>query len=106
VIWPVNAVLIFAYAISMGIAFQSGKLPVVIFDTIIPFAFATGAINLTLLGKITGKAYLKMAGLLSGAAMIGCVFMLGNPALYYVAAAGVLLTGVLPSILQMRDEQA
>ncbi|NNE57846.1 MAG: hypothetical protein HKN36_07035 [Hellea sp.] len=104
VIWPTTSVLIFGYAIALGFAFGPADLPPVIFDTILPLAFALTAVNLMVLGKITDKGYMKLAGLISGLAMIACVFLIGNPAIYYVAAAGVFLTGVIPSLVQMRNE--
>lgn len=104
VIWPTSTLLIFAFAFTMGFTFSRSGMPEVIFDTIMPFAFALTALNLTILGKITGKTYLKFAGLIAGLAVIVCTLLIGNPALYYAAAVGVLLTGVLPSLMQMRDE--
>lgn len=105
VIWPVTALLIFGYAIALSAGAVSGKIPPLFFNSIMPFAFALSAVNLAVLGHLTGKSYLKLCAALSGLAMIACAVLITRPEAYFLAAAGVALTGVLPSLLQMRDER-
>lgn len=105
VIWPATALLIFAYAIALTAGAALGKVPPLFFNSIMPFAFALSAVNLAVLGHLTGKSYFKLSALLSGIAMIACTILITRPEAYFLAAAGVAVTGVIPSLLQMRDER-
>lgn len=105
IMWPVTALLIFAFAIALAIGMAFTKVPPVMFNSIMPFAFALTAVNLTVLGTLTGKSYFKGCAALAGLSVITCGILIARPDVYFVAAAGVLLTGVLPSLIQMRDER-
>lgn len=106
VIWPVTALLIFTYAIALSVGAALGKVPPLLFNSIMPFAFALSAVNLAVLGHLTGKSYFKLSALFAGIAMIACAVVITRPETYFLAAAGVALTGVLPSYLQLRDEHS
>lgn len=103
-VWPITAILIFAYAIALTIGQVTTNISPLMFNSIMPFAFALSAVNLGVLAALTGKSYFKYSAALSGLAMIACTLLMARPEVYFVAAAGVLLTGVLPSLLQMKDE--
>jgi len=103
-IWPVQALLIFGYAIAAVLAINLNKAPLIIINTIMPFAFALGAVNLILLGRITQQSYLFLAGIVSGLFMLLTMVFITEPSIYFISAIGVFFTGVLPSIIQMRKE--
>ncbi len=105
VMWPLTAMLIFAYAIALALGAALTGVDPVMFNTIMPFAFALSALNLGLLGALTGRSYFTLCALAAALAMIACALMVLKAEVYFVAAAGVLLTGVLPNILQLRDER-
>jgi hypothetical protein len=71
---------------------------------IIPLAFALSAVNLFLLGRLTGKSYLTISAILAGLSMIICALLLNRAELYFAAAAGIAVTGVIPNILQIQNE--
>ena len=104
IIWPTTALLIFAYAFSiMGALLMNNATPI-LFNTIMPFAFALGAVNYTLLGRITGQGFLRISGLISALFMVLTMIMVNQPSVYFLSALGVLFTGVLPSVIQMSKE--
>ncbi len=104
--WPVTAVLIFAFAISIAVAVMTQGAGHELFNMIVPFAFGLGAVNMILLGRITRQSFLTMSGIASGLFMILTAIFIQNPNLYFVAAAGVVVTGILPGLIQMRKEPA
>jgi len=77
-----------------------------LFNMIVPFAFGLGAVNMILLGRITRQSFLTMSGIASGLFMILTAIFIQNPNLYFLAAAGVVVTGILPGLIQMRKEPA
>jgi len=106
IVWPTTAIMIFAFAISIGLAVGLKDSSPKLFNMIVPFAFGIGAINMILLGRITRQAFLTFAGLASGAFMVLTTVLIDNPNLYFLAAGGVVLTGILPGLVQMRKEPA
>jgi len=56
--WPVTAVLIFAFAISIAVAVMTQGAGHELFNMIVPFAFGLGAVNMILLGRITRQSFL------------------------------------------------
>lgn len=106
VIWPVQAVVIFGYAISIALAVNMSNAPTLIFNTIMPFAFAMGALSLLVLGRITKQGFLGVAGSLSFIFMILTMIFVTDAKVYFVSALGVVFTGILPNVIQMRKEPA
>lgn len=104
IIWPLNAGLIFTYAITIAIGAGINDVPHIAFNTIMPLAFALGTLNLGLLGAVTKKGYLKFGAFCSAAGMIACTLFLKDPVVYFIAAFGVIFSGVIPSLMQMKDE--
>lgn len=103
--WPVTAMLIFGYAIAIAFGHTVLDLPPIMFSGIMPLAFALSAVNLALLSRLTGQSYFTLCSVLAGVSMIACTLLLNRPELYFAAAGGVLLTGVLPNLLQIRTER-
>jgi hypothetical protein len=106
IVWPVQAVLIFGFAISIVIGSAVNDVPVLLFNTIMPFAFALSAVSLVLLGRLTEQGYLMTAGIASALFMVVTTIFVANPLVYIIAAIGVVFTGVVPNIIQMRKEPA
>ena len=106
VIWMTSSLLIFGFAISVVIGFSSGNLPQIAFNFIISVAFATSAMSQAVLARLTGEMYLKVAAILAGVTMSATVILASRPEVYFVAAAGVLLSGVIPSYIELRKENA
>jgi len=104
--WPITAIIIFAFAISIAAAVAINDVGHAFFNMIVPFAFGLGAVNMILLGRITRQSFLTMSGIASGLFMVLSTVFIQDPKLYFIAAAGVLLTGVLPGLIQMRKEPA
>jgi len=104
IVWPTQTLLIFGFAISTVLAVNLNNAPTMLIHTIMPFAFALGSISLVLLGRITQKIYMFLAGLASAVFMILTMVFVTQPTVYFLSAFGVLLTGVLPSIIQLRNE--
>jgi len=105
VMWPLTAMLIFAYAIALALGAALTGVDPVMFNTIMPLAFALSAINLGLLGALTRRSYFTVCAFMAALAMIACALLVHRPEVYFVAAGGVLLTGVMPNLLQLRDER-
>jgi len=106
IVWPTTALLIFAFAISIGFAVGQNGSSTELFNMIVPFAFGIGTINMMLLGRITRQSFLTFAGLASGVFMVLTTVFIDSPNLYFLAAGGVVLSGILPGLAQMRKEPA
>lgn len=104
VMWPVTAFLIFGYAIGIALGVAKFDLPHFTFNSIIPFAFALSAVNLAVLSKLTGGGFYRVAAMAAGLFMIASAVLMARAEVYFLAAAGVVLTGILPNILQMKNE--
>lgn len=104
-LWLSATILIFTYAITTAIAFGMNKVAISQFDTIITFAFAMHAVALGVIGHMTGLTYQRIAGGLAGAFMVISLLLIGNPALYALAALGVVFVGIIPSLIEIRNEK-
>ena len=104
IIWPVQALLIFAYAIGAVFAVSIFNLPPESINTLMPFAFGLTSVNLILLGRITQQGYLFYAGVASAIFMFISISFVNHGEIYFVAALGVFITGVIPNLMQLRKE--
>jgi hypothetical protein len=103
-IWPFSSILIFGFAISIAVGHVFGQLPQIAFSFILPFAFATSAMSQAVLARMTGETYLGMASWLGFVFVCLTAIFANRGEVYFLAALGVLLTGVLPSLVELRKE--
>lgn len=103
-VWVTSALLIFGIAISITVGTLFAGLPLVSYNFIMPFAFATSTMSLAVLARMTGETYIKTAcWIAAGFAMLTAIFA-SRTEVYYLSALGVLLTGVIPSLIELRKE--
>lgn len=99
-------IIIFSFAIATVYAVLTLKLPVYTYNIIVVFAFGMGCINLSVLAAMTGKSYLRMAAIAAGIIMGVTMMMVTQTSVYFVAAIGVVLTQIIPNLLEMKAERA
>ena len=101
--WTASGILIAAIAVSAVVAFSLGLFrDYTVFAFIVPFAFGVSSVSNAVLARITGHGYLKFAAWGAGVATVVTLMMATQPAMYLVAAAGVLVSGVIPSWIELR----
>lgn len=104
IVWTADALIIFLYAISVAIAVIAADAPLILFDTIMPLAFAAYAVAHYTIGRISGHRWeIALAGVSAIGVLITMV-LVGRPEAYLAAAVFVVLTSIIPGILQMRAE--
>ena len=105
-IWPFSSILIFAFAISIAVGAAFNQLPKIAFNFIMPLAFATGAMSQAVLARMTGETFLRQASW-AGLVFVCLTAIFANRGeVYFISAFGVLLTGVIPSLIELRKETA
>ena len=71
-----------------------------------PLAFATGAMSQAVLARMTGETFLRQASW-AGLVFVCLTAIFANRGeVYFISAFGVLLTGVIPSLIELRKETA
>ena len=105
-IWPASSVLIFGFAISIAVGFSLGNLPELAFNFIMPFAFATSALSNIVLARMTGETYLRYAFFMAALFVVITTLIASRPEAYFAAALGVVLSGIIPSFIEVRKEAA
>lgn len=103
-IWPITALLIFAFAISVTLSTLFFGAPTILYNMIMPLAFGLNALNYGVLSRMTGETYLGAASWCAAAFMVATTVFIMRPEVYFIAALGVLLSGVIPSLLELRRE--
>ena len=103
--WVVGGVMIGAVAFASVIAHVVLGVPYIVFNFIIPFAFAIAAVNNGLLARLTGFGYLKYGSVSAGVMSVVTLLMVDRVEVYIVAAVGLLLSGVLTSFIEIRRER-
>ena len=105
-IWPFSSILIFAFAISIAVGAAFNQLPKIAFNFIMPLAFATAAMSQAVLARMTGETFLRQASW-AGLVFVCLTAIFANRGeVYFISAFGVLLTGVIPSLIELRKETA
>jgi len=102
--WIAAGIMIFAVAISSVFAVQILDAPYIVYNFIVPFAYGVSALNNGLLARLTGFAYLKYGAISAGVMTVVTFLMVDKVEMYIVAAIGLLFTGVLTSLLELRRE--
>ena len=97
---------IFTFAISIAVGAAFNQLPMIAFNFIMPLAFATAALSQAILARMTGEAFLRLASF-GGLVFVCLTAMFADRGeVYFISAFGVLLTGVIPSVIELRKEMA
>lgn len=100
--WIAGIIMIATFAISLVIANFMGRTEIVDFNFIVPAAFAISAVINGMLAKLTGYGYLKFSAIMSGVATAVTLIMVRQPEMYFVAGALLILSGVIPSLIENR----
>lgn len=103
-VWPVTAVGLFLYASAIGVAVFVRDLPAILFDTIIPVAFLTHALNKATAASLFREGGRKPLVLLALLLVAVSMLLIGRPELYLIAAIGVILLHVVPGYFELRAE--
>ncbi len=105
-VWGAGGTAIFVYFIAVIAGFNVGNVSSAVFDTIMPMAFCIYGVCYITTGGLSGnRALLGIAGLCFIGA-IGTGAFMGQPIAALVAAVFVVLTTIIPGIVQMRSEPA
>ncbi len=104
VIWLYASLLIFGFAISIFAGYTLAGLSPVAFNFIMPFTFGIIAMNYAVIGRITGETYLSWASRSSGLFVFLTAAFAAMPFVHYLAAFGVFISGVIPSLIEVRKE--
>ena len=103
-VWPVTSAAIFLYATAIGFAVAYRDAPIILFDTIIPLAFALYAV-MQAVGAALFRNKASWGLVLSTLALVAVsMFLVGTAEVYLVAALGVIMTQILPGIMGLRAE--
>lgn len=100
--WIAAIIMIATFAISLVVARSIGKTEIVDFNFIAPAAFAISAVINGMLAKLTGYGYLKFGAIMGGVATAVTLIMVRQPEMYFVAGALLILSGVIPSLIENR----
>jgi len=98
-------ILIFAYAITTVVLVLKNDMPSYLYNFIIVVGFALGCLHGTVLGALSQRNYLKYCGLISGVFMVICLLMVKQNEVYFVGAVGIVLTQIIPNIMEIRGER-
>ena len=105
-VWPFSTILIFTFAISIVVGTAFNQLPMNAFNFIMPLAFSTAAMSQAVLARMTGETFLRIASW-GGLVFVCLTAMFADRGeVYFISAFGVLLTGVIPSVIELRKEMA
>ena len=103
-LWTGNAVLLFVYSLSALLSAAFGNSDYGIMDTIMPIAFGLYALTAYVLARISNDKWQLIPGSIALAFVPISLLLLGSPNLYLAAMLGVVLTSVIPSIVELRRE--
>lgn len=104
--WVSTGIMTTAIAVTTVLAFVLGKVDMLAFNFIVPFAFALAAASYSTIARLTGYGYLKFAAVTSGVSATITLFMVREPSMYFVAGLLLLISGVIPSLIELRKANA
>ena len=104
--WVMSGIMIATVSIAAVVGHVALGLPFLVFAFIVPAAFALSAVSNGVLARVTGFGYLRFATLGAAVMTAVTVLMADNPAMFLVAAAGLLVSGVIPSFVELRRERS
>ncbi|MGB6229051.1 MAG: hypothetical protein WBF53_02860 [Litorimonas sp.] len=102
--WVSMGVMTALIAVTTVVAFMLRRVDMLAFNFIVPFAFALSAAAYGVLARLTGYGYLKYAAIASGLSTAVTLFLVREPSMYFVAGLLLFLSGVIPSIIELRRE--
>lgn len=103
-VWPVISGGIFLYAIAIAIAVSVRGQPVLLFNSIIPFAFILYAVGASIEGTLFRRKLPWVMVAVSMALAAITMVLIDLPVIYLLAAAGVVLTQIIPGLFDLRAE--
>jgi len=98
-------IMIFVYAITTVFTVIQNGLPLYMYNFIIVFAFGLMTINSAVLTKLSGFPYLRNTAFMAGAFMVITLLMVTQNHVYFIAAIGILMTQVIPSFIEIKNER-
>jgi hypothetical protein len=104
--WMSMGLLITVVAVTTVAAFMSGRVELLAFNFIVPIAFALSAASYGTLAKLTGYGYLTFAAVASALSASVTLFIVTEPSMYFVAGILLILSGVIPSVIELRKAGA
>lgn len=104
--WLSMGLMVTVIAITTVVAFMTGRVEVVAFNFIVPSAFSLSAVAYGVIARLTGYGYLKYASVASGLSAAITLYMVQDPSMYFVAGVLLILSGVIPSNIEVRNGAA
>lgn len=104
--WSSMGIMVAIIAVTTVIAFMTGRVEVVAFNFIVPFAFSQAATAYGVIARLTGYGYLKYAAIASAVSACITLYIVEDPAMYFFAGVFLILSGVIPSIIEVRKGAA
>lgn len=101
-LWTSAGIMIATVAITTVIAYAIGSIPDIGFNFIVPASFGFATVAYATLAGLSSLGYLRFAALASGASAAITLFLVANPMMYFVASGLLLISGVVPSIIELR----
>ncbi|MEM7662629.1 MAG: hypothetical protein AAF292_10295 [Pseudomonadota bacterium] len=102
--WPIVSVAIFGIAVAIAISVNFRDQSPILFDMIIPIAFAFYALMTALSARLFGKSSANWLVLVSLALSFVTTALVGLPEIYLLAAAGIVTTQLIPGYAALRAE--
>lgn len=102
--WPIVSIAIFGIAIAIAISVSFRGQSPILFDMIIPIAFAFYAVMTALSAKLFGTPAAQWRVVLSLALAFVSTALVGLPEIYLLAAAGIIVTQLIPGFAAVRAE--
>ena len=100
--WFSMGVIITIVAVTVVVSYMAGKVDLSAFNFIVPTAFALSAAAYTTLARLMGHGYLLFAAMASAISVAVTLYMVVDPAMYFVAGLLLIFAGVLPSFIELR----
>lgn len=105
-IWIANTVFLLLLGFSLGVAGAFGKIDFKMMDLILPVAFGLYAHTAFIEAKFSRQKWRLIPGAIALLFLPLGIWMIGTPKLYLAAIVGVILTTVIPALIDMRREPA
>lgn len=102
--WMTVGIGIFAYVLSLVLWTAVFNTPVVLFDSILTIAFFGYGFAFSVTAALSGLRWLYGPALLSGLAAIITPVLYGTSELYFLSAAAIALSAVLPGLKMIAHE--
>jgi len=104
ILWTGSSILLFIYSLSALASTLTGKVDIIIMDTIAPVAFGLSALAHFVLSKISNNPWQKLSAILAIAFVPITMLLIGTSALLLAAAIGVVFTNIVPNFIGILRE--